>query len=481
MLCLFLSTISLISLSSSGQSTYTTSGLSSGGFFTVQLGVAYSSEITGIGIVAGGAYYCAQGSETTALTACMSVPAEENVNKLESDTTTFASQNKIDPVSNIAKQKVYLFSGESDTTVQTGVVTNAQKYFDHFGAQTKMDTSQRCAHGMVTNFYGNKCGSIASEPYIINCDYDLAGKILQYIYDNALNAPVAPNKVPYNNVIEIDQTKFIPKGSTATGISVYNKAYAYIATGCSINPMPDKCKLHIVFHGCEQCFTSSNGLQKYNDTYVRNSGYNQWAETNNMVILYPQANSKAVANPNGCWDWWGYNTGNYAFKDGKQMEMVHSMTGWVMGNGTNNNSNITTGCEWTNGNNKLNLTRFEGTTLSYKDVNNSDMVWALSPCDNLGSCDGKKVNSYLFNVSTMACMQYLSIWNDGQVKPQYDAQDKIWQFVYNNGEKCNGLQEELQVNWYCDPAQHDSAVIVSATKTGQCTYEISVNSSSACS
>lgn len=38
------------------------SGLSSGGFMAVQIGVAYSSIIKGVGVVAGGPYYCSQDS-----------------------------------------------------------------------------------------------------------------------------------------------------------------------------------------------------------------------------------------------------------------------------------------------------------------------------------------------------------------------------------------------------------------------------------
>ena len=113
---------------------WTTSGLSSGGFFTVQMGVAYSSECTGIGVVAGGPYYCAQDSETTALTACMSAPLELNVKKLETDTANFAKEGDIDDPSNIAKQRVYLFSGKKDITVQSGVVSDAEPYFKSFGA-----------------------------------------------------------------------------------------------------------------------------------------------------------------------------------------------------------------------------------------------------------------------------------------------------------------------------------------------------------
>ena len=60
---------------------------------------------------------------------------------------------------------------------------------------------------MVTNFYGNKCGSFASEPFIIDCNYDLAGKMLQYIYKNMLRNP---GQQIYSNVVSIDQNSFIP-------------------------------------------------------------------------------------------------------------------------------------------------------------------------------------------------------------------------------------------------------------------------------
>ena len=61
------------------------------------------------------------------------------------------------------------------------------------------------------------------------------------------------------------------------------RAYAYIATNCSIAPMPDNCKLHVVFHGCEQTLDSTISFGvPFNDTYVRNTGYNGWAETNNI-------------------------------------------------------------------------------------------------------------------------------------------------------------------------------------------------------
>ena len=50
----------------------TVSGLSSGGFMAVQLHVAYSATFAkGAGVVAGGPFYCAEGSVTNATGRCM--------------------------------------------------------------------------------------------------------------------------------------------------------------------------------------------------------------------------------------------------------------------------------------------------------------------------------------------------------------------------------------------------------------------------
>src|SRR5512132_772362 len=46
------------------------SGISSGGFMAHQFHVAHSSNVMGAGIVAGGPYYCAEGSIAHAVTKC---------------------------------------------------------------------------------------------------------------------------------------------------------------------------------------------------------------------------------------------------------------------------------------------------------------------------------------------------------------------------------------------------------------------------
>src|SRR4051812_42884944 len=62
----------------------------------------------------------------------------------------------------------------------------------------------------------------------------------------------------------------------------------------------------------------------FGTTFVRHAGYDQWADTNDIVVLYPQATA-SPRNPNGCWDWWGYDDPDYALKRGRQMAAVKGM------------------------------------------------------------------------------------------------------------------------------------------------------------
>ena len=67
-------------------------------------------------------------------------------------------------------------------------------------------------------------------------------------------------------------------------------------------------------------------MVRFDDTFARLAGYNDWADANSMIVLYPQAESiPPVINPRGCWDWWGYTGADYANRKGKQMAAIRSM------------------------------------------------------------------------------------------------------------------------------------------------------------
>jgi len=290
------------------------SGISSGGFMAVQFHVAYSSEIMGVGVFAGGPYYCAQGQLSLAFTNCM-YGIMLDVNKLISLTKDFEKKHYIDQLANLTKSQIYLYSGTRDSVVYPTVMKSLQTYYQAFANNIKTDFNTASEHCIPTDNYGNTC-SYKGTPYINNCNHDGAGLALKYIYGDDLNPRGKSNP---NNLITIDQTKFIPSGYTASSISVAKTGYVYVPSACSDKQIP--CKIHVSFHGCLQT------IADIGDKYYNHAGFNEWAETNNIIVIYPQAVKSSFwpTNPNGCWDWWGYASSDYAFITGPQMQMVRDM------------------------------------------------------------------------------------------------------------------------------------------------------------
>lgn len=281
------------------------SGLSAGGFMAVQLHVAYSATFQrGAGVVAGGPFYCAEGSIVNATGRCMTHSTAIPVSTLVSTTRSWATSGLIDPISRLAASRVYLFSGTADSTVRPAVMDDLRAYYQSFmpAANTVYKNNLAAGHAMVTDDVGASCGTTAS-PYINNCGFDLAGEMLQQLY-----GPLNPrnNGALTGTFTEFDQAQFISgHGMAATG-------WVYVPQACT----GSACRVHLVLHGCKQN-TASVG-----DRYVRSTGYNRWADTNNIVLIYPQTSNAAV---NGCWDWWGYDSANYAKKSGPQMVALKAM------------------------------------------------------------------------------------------------------------------------------------------------------------
>ena len=76
--------------------------------------------------------------------------------------------------------------------------------------------------------------------------------------------------------------------------------------------------IHVAFHGCKQ----SRAL--VGDAFTHGSGFADWAETNDLIILFPQADRSSL-NPNSCWDWWGYTGLDFLSRDAPQIKAVAAM------------------------------------------------------------------------------------------------------------------------------------------------------------
>jgi poly(3-hydroxybutyrate) depolymerase len=298
------------------------SGISSGGYMAAQFHVAYSKTVRkGAGVVAGGPVYCSQGSAALATGPCMANTASRNLPYLVSVVNGWSGNGYIDPTSNLAASKVYLFSGTIDSVVRQPVMDDLRTMYANWIPAANITYRKDIAaeHAMVTDDYGNAC-SVNGSPYINDCNLDLAGNILSWLYGplNARNAGTLGG-----SFVNFDQRAFWGNGDPTTH-GMANDGWAYVPAACASG---QACKLHVAFHGCKQ------NVATVGDQFYRRAGYNKWADTNRIVVLYPQAQA-TLANPNGCWDWWGYDDVNFPAKSGGQMVAVKTMVDRVVSGNT---------------------------------------------------------------------------------------------------------------------------------------------------
>lgn len=314
----------------------TVSGLSSGAFMAVQLQVINSKTISGAGVIAGGPYRCAAGQyirpwlDLTGMYAMLSVcthtypaiwgrhPSPDLAFSIH-ETERLAAAGLIDDPSNMAKQRVWMFSGAKDLLVPSQVMDSLQNYYQHFMPATQISyvKSEQASHGMITDNYGGAC-KLTLPPFINDCDFDAAGALLQQIYSK-LQAKTAAQ---LNHLYTVDQQVFFDK--TDPSVSMHQNAHIYIPSTCA---QGQTCKLHIALHGCGQT------EDLIGDMFYTKAGYNNWAESNRIVVLYPQAkvwlgssfSLNAQRNFQACWDWWGYSGEHYADKQGKQIRALSQM------------------------------------------------------------------------------------------------------------------------------------------------------------
>src|SRR5918999_499424 len=206
-------------------STFTVSGVSSGGYMAVQMHVAHSSRVTGVGALAAGPYYCAQGRLWTAMNHCMTPGAWTPLPRLEilkGYADRFAGERRIDPTENLSKARVWLFSGSQDRTVQPAVVQGLARFYSLYKANP-LAVDKPAGHAMVTQAAGSACGA-TEPPFINDCDYDAAGELLRHV----LGTLSAPATKPNGRLLAFDQQDF----AKAKAISMADAGYVYIPRAC---------------------------------------------------------------------------------------------------------------------------------------------------------------------------------------------------------------------------------------------------------
>jgi poly(3-hydroxybutyrate) depolymerase/endonuclease/exonuclease/phosphatase family metal-dependent hydrolase len=334
----------------------TVSGLSSGGFFAHQFHIAHSDLVNGAAVLAGGPYACAEQIPTAlsfnplasiivALSVCthgardtfdpwnLWLPQWPSVEESVAATMTEHAMGRIDDPSNLADDRVWLLAGIKDDVVPVSTVQVLEAYYRRMGLSAPalhLELDANANHGVpIEEFTGTSawpsrmCGEYEL-PFVIDCDYDAAEKLLRHLYPQGFSAqPAVPDR---SRLFAFDQSEFFSPAEAS--VSLADAGYVYVPADCLDEAASTEvCHLHVALHGCRQY----SGL--VDDDFYWDGGYNAWAEANRIVVLYPQTTAwkrpsditGLTANPKGCWDWWGYSGPDYYRQDGKQMQAVRAM------------------------------------------------------------------------------------------------------------------------------------------------------------
>jgi poly(3-hydroxybutyrate) depolymerase len=288
------------------------SGISSGGFMGVQLHLAHSEIINGVGVFAGGPYDCARGSLERAVDLCLAGRADAD--GAIARTLYHFQAGSIDDPANLADDKVWLFSGYNDGVVRQGTVDALRDYYRHFvvAGNVFYRDDLGAGHAQITQDFGAACAATGGR-FINDCDYDAAGALMQHIYGRL--APNADGELG-GQILDFAQAEFAAGDPGRSGLAA--TGYVYVPAACAAGT---RCRVHVALHGCLQ------NAEKIGDAFYRHAGYNEWADENRIIVLYPQTTAShfAPVNPQACWDWWGFTDGRYATRAGRQIRAVRAM------------------------------------------------------------------------------------------------------------------------------------------------------------
>ena len=159
----------------------------------VQFAVAHSARVTGVGVFAGGPYYCVGINPARAESVCMQGNPGADASILDAE--RLAMLQLIDSTQNLRSMRAWLLAGEADTKVVPPVVRASYEFFVHYnraGAQFRVLPG--LGHGLPTPTKGVPC-SASESPFLNRCGVDEVGEMLAAL-DAGNGRGTAPGAAP---------------------------------------------------------------------------------------------------------------------------------------------------------------------------------------------------------------------------------------------------------------------------------------------
>ena len=274
---------------------------------------AFSDVVQGLGHFQAAPYGC---SSLPVRPACTTQPQLISVPAMAEYAQDAALSGRIATLDGIRELPIWVFAGGQDTVVRPLVCKRASELYSLFSSRVALEEVDAAQHAYVTDdtcpsAVCNSCGFLGS-PFLNVCEYDMAGKMLAHLY-GGLNARVAAVE---ENFLAIEQSDYFPPDLTPEQLGMNIRGFAYVPASCRENP--DGCSIHVMYHGCNSGIDTNVG-----DRIFRYWGGNGWAESNALMLLYPQAFGS------NCWDWTGTQAGTtdplHDTRDGMQINVVNRM------------------------------------------------------------------------------------------------------------------------------------------------------------
>jgi hypothetical protein len=316
----------LVTFSFQALASLTISGISSGGFMAAQMGVIYSDQFSGVGLVAGGFYFCAQNHLQNklkdasnlwigdlslyqtqfrapkglalqmfdlvglsphnpiyqAVGVCMQNPSEA----ILSYDVVSENQRKylISAAENIEKQKIFIYQGDNDKVVNPGMKDSLLNFYRHYNvpAENIKISQSSGGHNFPTDHEGEKSCLLQEVPYVASCGLDTAGDTLRHLVSADLTRTEnRESNLQFLNSVtqDIPRRLGIPRPKSIA-------SYGYLAASPSCLQDPDSCSVHVALHGCEMSDSFDEAFdQKYQKSM--RAGYPQMRTKEQSILFSP--------------------------------------------------------------------------------------------------------------------------------------------------------------------------------------------------
>jgi hypothetical protein len=279
-----------------------------------------------------------------------------------------AAEKLIDHPSFLAEQKAFIYQGKIDSVINFDMQAKLKEYYLSVGLKEQNIVTMEANgnHNFPTDRTDELSCMKTGVPYVASCELNLAEKFLKFLFEENIVSSVI-NK---NHIHIVDQTLNLAnlnKNESKWSKPVPSVApYGYLYASDKCLNHPEACRLHVALHGCAMSdsfnedfqtrykaqvqkfrivsvgsnqaafpvihnpFIKTASIEENTPKYgllkfVMDSGYINFADQNDLMILFPQTWVSAdnfPYNPTGCWDWFGWTGEDYATNKGSEAQWM---------------------------------------------------------------------------------------------------------------------------------------------------------------